>query len=149
MPITIRSATEAEQPAITAIVRTARINPRDLDWRRFLVAEEDGRIVGVGQIKPHHDGSRELASLAVIPERQKQGVGAAIVRALLAGENGALHLMCLDQLEPYYARFGFRRLAPDEMPPYFRRISRLAGIFRFAASLSGRQIQLIVMRLGN
>jgi hypothetical protein len=52
----------------------------------------------------------------------------------------------MDQLERYYARFGFRRLDRDEMPPYFRRISQLAGILTFVASLAGKHVELVVMR---
>ncbi len=54
----IRPATATEQATITAIVRAARNNPRDLDWRRFLVAEQGAQIIGVVQVRPHRDGSR-------------------------------------------------------------------------------------------
>jgi N-acetylglutamate synthase-like GNAT family acetyltransferase len=146
MSISIRSASAADQSTITAIVRAARIYPRDLDWRRFLVAEEDGRVVGVGQVKPHGDGSRELASLAVVPERQAQGIGSALVHTLLAHEPGPIHLMCMDWLEPYYQRFGFRRLGRTELPPSFRIVGRLAPAFAFISSLFGKRLQPIVMR---
>ena len=146
MSIFIRSASAADQPAISAIVRAARINPCDLDWRRFLVAEEDGRVVGVGQVKPHDDGSRELASLAVVPERQAQGIGGALVHALLAREPGPIDLMCMEPLEPYYQRFGFRRLARTEMPPSLRMVGWIAPAFAFISSLFGKQSQPIVMR---
>ena len=46
--------------------QAAGLNPFSLGWPRFLVAEDGGRVVGVAQIKPHGDGSRELASLAVV-----------------------------------------------------------------------------------
>ena len=144
----IRRATAADQPAITAIVRAAGINPLDLHWPRFLVAETDLplRVVGVAQIKPHRDGSRELASLAVVPDRRGEGIGGALIRALLATEPGTLHLMCRDQLEGYYARFGFRALRPAEMPPYFRRITRMAGVFFALAALFGEARRITVMR---
>jgi predicted N-acetyltransferase YhbS len=142
----IRPATAAEQATITAIVRAARINPSDLDWRRFLVAEQGGRIVGVVQVRPHDDGSRELASLAVVPEQQGQGVGAALVGALLERERGPLDLMCMDQMAGYYARFGFRRLASQELLPYFRRITRIVRVIDLIARLGGRRVQIAVMR---
>jgi hypothetical protein len=44
------------------MVREARINPRNLHWSRFLLAEEGGRIVGIGQVKIHKNGTREVAS---------------------------------------------------------------------------------------
>ena len=110
MPVTSRPAVADDQYAITAIVRAARINPRDLDWQRFLLAQAGQDVIGVGQVKPHDDGSRELASIAVVPEWQGNGVGGALIRALLARETGPLHLMCADDRECYYERFGFQRL---------------------------------------
>lgn len=127
MPATIRPARAADQAAIVAIVRAARINPTNLRWQRFVGAEDQGRIVGVGQIKPHRDGSRELASLAVIPERRGQGIGDMLVRALQAQSAPPLYLTCLDHLEQYYARSGFRRIPPDTMPPALRRTYRLVN----------------------
>jgi amino-acid N-acetyltransferase len=143
MPVIIRPATADDQYAITIIVRAAWLNRRDLDWQRFLVAQWGQDVIGVGQVKPHADGTRELASIAVIPEWQGQGVGGAIIRALLARETGALHLMCVPRNQGYYERFGFRRIGRAEMPRYFRRLDQLAAIFTW---LSAGRIGLAVMR---
>ena len=145
MSYIIRQAVEADQPVITAIVRRAGINPFSLHWPRFLVAEEDGQVIGVVQIKLHGDGSRELASLAVIPTRQGQQVGGALVNAILAGERGPLYLMCRDPLEGYYALFGFSRVDSGQMPSYFRRITRVAGLFTFLSRLAGDPRRGIIM----
>lgn len=144
MTVTIRPASAADQPAIAAIVRAARINPLGLDWPRFLVAEESGGLIGVGQVKPHRDGSRELASIAVVPEWQGLGVGAAIVRELLAREPSTLHLMCASPTRPFYRRFGFYEIDPAAMPRYFRRMARLAAALSWLAR--NRQLYLAVMR---
>ena len=48
-----------------------------------------------------------LTSIAVVPEWQGNGVGGALVRALLSRETGPLYLMCDDSREQYYERFGF------------------------------------------
>ncbi len=125
----IRPATGSDRWVIHRTVLTAGLNPTGLDWRRFLVAEQAGRIVGVVQVKPHSDGSCELASLAVVSAWRGKSVGSALIRALLARESGMLHLMCRAELQGYYARFGFLSLQPDAMPPYFRRIARLANLF--------------------
>jgi hypothetical protein len=53
MSYSIRPTRAKERWTIRRIVWCARINPFDLDWRRFLVAEENGNIVGVGQVKLH------------------------------------------------------------------------------------------------
>ena len=66
MPVVIRPANADDQFAITAIARAAWLNPFDLDWRRFLLAQWGQDIIGIGQVRPHKDGSRELASIAVV-----------------------------------------------------------------------------------
>jgi N-acetylglutamate synthase-like GNAT family acetyltransferase len=140
--VTIRAAIEADQPTIRRLIKEANLNRMSLNWPHFVVAEEDGAIVGVGQVKAHGDGSRELASLAVVPERQGQGVGGALIEALLAREPDAvLHLTCRRQLQGYYERFGFRRLEPAEFPPYFR---RMIPVINLVARFLGTQI--LVMR---
>ena len=144
MPLKIRPAIEADQPTIRRIVAEARINRMSLNWPNFLVAEESGAIVGVGQVKAHGDGSRELASIAVIPARQKQGIGRAIIEALLAREPGViLYLTCRRELKAYYERFGFRLLVPSAYPPYFRRIVPLVNA---AMRLLRFGTQIVVMR---
>jgi N-acetylglutamate synthase-like GNAT family acetyltransferase len=142
MPLIIRPADADDQFAITAIVRAALINPRNLQWQRFLLAQWGQDIVGVGQVKPHGDGSRELASIAVVPEWQGNGVGGALIRALLSRETGPLHLMCADTREHYYERFGFQRLERAAMPPYFRRFMLIAPAIKL---LSLNRLRLIVM----
>jgi N-acetylglutamate synthase-like GNAT family acetyltransferase len=143
----LRAACASDQPAITQLIRQARINPRGLHWQRFVVVEErDGRgpraLVGVAQVKPHRDGTRELASLAVVPERQGQGIGGVLVRTLLARQYAPLYLMCLDRMEPYYARFGFQRLPAGREPGYYRTIVR---VFNTLLWLIGRRMRVIAM----
>jgi len=134
--IQIRSAIQADQKTIARIIRDAGINPMSLDWHRFVIAEDAGLVVGIGQVKQHDDGSRELASIAVIPERQRQGIASEIIRALLANERANLYLVCRDELESFYAHFGFYRIGQKEMSPYFRKIIRVVNIF---ARVAGRR----------
>lgn len=138
--IHIRAARAEDQTAIRAIVRAARINPLGLDWQHFIVAEGMGQIVATGQIKPHRDGSRELASIATIPARQGEGLGSAIVRRLLVNTEPPLYLMCAAHNETFYVPFGFRRIGLDAMPPYFRRYHRLVNV------LAGERLRLVIMR---
>jgi N-acetylglutamate synthase-like GNAT family acetyltransferase len=142
MPLTIRPATENDQPAIRRLIAEVRLPRMNLQWPNFVVAEEDGEMVGMGQVKSHGDGSRELASIAVVPKKQGEGVGTTVIKALLAREAGVvLHLSCRRELEGYYERFGFRRVEPAAYPPYFRRTTRMANLItRFFG------VHLIVMR---
>jgi amino-acid N-acetyltransferase len=112
-----------------------------LNWPNFIVAEEGGAVVGIGQVKAHGDGSRELASLVVVPARQGSGIGSSLIRTLLASYPGVLHLTCRRELHGYYERFGFRRLDRAEYPPYFARMIPLVNLI---GRLGG--LQILVMR---
>ncbi len=139
----LRSARPGDQATIETIIRAARINPMSLHWQHFTVAEEDGQIIGIGQIKTHGDGSRELASIAVLPAYQRRGVASAIVRELLAREPGTLYLFCRASLTPFYERFGFRLVGRDEMSPYFR---RMYGLGNFFQRLARSTVQIAIMK---
>ncbi|HEY8841064.1 MAG TPA: GNAT family N-acetyltransferase [Candidatus Dormibacteraeota bacterium] len=141
MPLTIRPASQADQGTIRRLIKESGINRMSLNWPNFVVAEDGGAIVGIGQVKTHGDGSRELASIAVTRARQSQGIGGAIIKTLLAREQGVVHLTCRSQLQGYYERFGFRRLDSAEFPLYFR---RLLPIINVVVRLFGTQI--LVMR---
>ena len=81
MPInfTLRPAVRQDAPAIRRLIWRARINPTRLDWRHFILAvDKNGKLLGSGQIKPHRDGTNELASIAVQPEARRLGIAGAV-----------------------------------------------------------------------
>lgn len=86
--ITIRLATEEDQHAIMRLVHETRLDSNGLDWRRFMVADEGGRIVGCAQLKIHRHGTRELHLLAFEPGRRGAGIGSRLLEALLDQETG-------------------------------------------------------------
>lgn len=112
--IHIRPATEADAKTIKRMVRAAQLDPTSLKWQNFLIAEHAGSIVGIGQVKPYR-GGKELGSLMVVSRWRKQGVGGAIVRALIDREQDNLFLLCSARLESYYAQFGFRRVGARKL----------------------------------
>lgn len=132
MTIHIRPAVEADQPTIVSMIHQAKINPRNLHWDRFLIAEENGQIIGIRQVKIHKEGTREVASGFVLPEYRRQGISAQLMNAILDREKGSLYLMCRDKRTYYYERFGFRQLAVNDLPADFRK-EYLIG--RFITSL--------------
>ena len=131
---------------IRSLIHKVQINPTGLDWRRFHVAATtEGSMLGCGQIKLHGEGSREMASIAVREQARGQGVARAVIEALLALESERpLYLMCRTRLKPLYVKFGFHPIGLEEMPLYFRRISRAERIFNSRGQPEDR---LLVMRL--
>ena len=118
MVITIRPARQEDQQTILSFIRQAKINPRNLHWERFLVAEENG------QVKIHEQGTREVASGFVLPEFRRQGVSARLMNELMARERGPLYTMIDQKWTPYYEQFGFKRVEVDQLP------TSLISIFR-------------------
>jgi N-acetylglutamate synthase-like GNAT family acetyltransferase len=143
---TVRAAKPKDFPSIRALILKVHINPTGLKWWRFLVAvTPEDELIGCGQIKPHFDGSHELASIAVQEQARGQGVASAVIKELLAREKiRPLFLMCRAHLEPLYMKFGFSPIQPKEMPLYFRRIRQLERIFNSKARPEDR---LSIMKL--
>jgi N-acetylglutamate synthase-like GNAT family acetyltransferase len=142
---TLRPARESEQGQIKDLIHLVGINPMGLDWKRFVVAANDlDQIIGIGQIKPHGTEILELASIAVYPEHQGKGAARAVIEYLLKDSPRPLYLMCESSNGPLYEKFGFREIPLDEMPRYFQRLSRLAGL---AGMLARRDERLLVMKL--
>jgi N-acetylglutamate synthase-like GNAT family acetyltransferase len=142
---TIRPARESDAARIRDLIYSTGINPMGLDWKRFIVAvDERDEMIGCGQLKPHGQDVLELASIAVYPEQRGKGIARAIIEHLLSHSPRPLYLMCQSSLGPLYEKFGFRAIPYEEMPRYFQRISKLAGL---ATTLARREERLLIMKL--
>ena len=141
----IRPEREQEAAQIRDLIYLVGINPTGLDWKRFVVAvDEQDEMIGCGQLKPHGQEVLELASIAVYPEHQGKGVARAIIESLLKDSPRPLYLMCESALGSLYEKFGFRPISYEEMPRYFQRISKLAGL---VTTLAHREERLLIMKL--
>ena len=142
---TIRPARETEAAQIRDLIHSAGINPTGLDWKRFVVAvDERDELTGCGQLKPHRGGVVELASIAVYPQHRGKGIARAMIEHLIMESPRPVYLMCESRLGALYEKFGFRAIAYDEMPRYFQRMSKLAGL---VTTLARREERLLIMKL--
>ncbi len=147
MTITIRPARQEDQDTLVSLIRRAKLNPRNLHWEHFLVAEENGKILGIRQVKVHGQGTREVASGFVLPEYRNQGISARLMRELLARENDSLYSMVDQKWLPYYEQFGFRQVAVSQLPPDFRKEYRTGRIVTFLISFfSKKKIRIIPLK---
>ncbi len=140
----LRPARAEDHAIIRALVRRARLDPLNLHWQNFIVAASGSLIIGVCQVKPYL-GARELGSLVVQKDWRKQGVGSALIKALLAQEKGGLFLLCRQELESYYAQFGFVRVGWKETRGMVRLKYMMGRVI--VQLLAGRR--LVVMHWGN
>jgi N-acetylglutamate synthase-like GNAT family acetyltransferase len=142
---TIRPARETEAAQIHDLIHLVGINPMGLDWKRFFVAVDDrDEMLGCGQLKPHGGAILELASIAVYPEHRGKGIARALIEHLLKDSPRPLYLMCQSSLGSLYEKFGFHAISYEEMPRYFQRISKLAGLVN---TLAQREEGLLIMKL--
>ena len=123
----IRPETPADRKAIAAVTEAAFGKPREARMieairasdgfvpELSLVAEDGGEIVGHVMLSyVGLDGASarllELGPMSVRPERQRRGVGMALVRAALRAADARREPLVLVLGHPaYYPRFGFRR----------------------------------------
>ena len=102
---------------------TAETGPASHPGSVLFIAEHGD--VPVGFVYAHDlDDCSFIAQIAVVPEAQGAGAGSALLAALrdaaqTGGRRGVTLTTYVDVPwnAPFYARRGFRRLAPDEMGP--------------------------------
>lgn len=140
----IRPALESESAQIKDLIHLVGINPTGLDWKRFVVAvNEQGEVIGCGQLKPHGKDILELASIAVLPKHRGKGFARKVIEMLLDKTPRPLYLMCMSHNGPVYERFGFRVIEYLEMPRYYQRIKKVFDV----ANIIRRDEELLVMKL--
>jgi len=125
--VTLRPARAEDQPAIRRMVHASHLDPFFLRWQHFIVAEQGGDLVGIGQIRPYAR-CPELGSLVVCESQRGRGIGGRIVRALLAQADGPVYLECAERMRGYYARVGFEEIPWQEAPFPLRFKARLARL---------------------
>ena len=88
-----------------------------MDTASFIVAKDDQKLVGCVRVKKFNDQSLELASLAVNPEYQRQGIGRTLVEKILEKEKSRpIFLFCSIEKEPFYTLNGFVKIVPEVLP---------------------------------
>jgi len=138
-PIVIRPATDCDASSIVTLVRSERLNPFDLDWRRFVVAVDGSAMLGAVQLRRHADGSRELGSLVVRPDARRRGIASRLIDAALSAHGLRIFMITGARFAHHYERWGFRRIASRRAPwPILRNywVGRLAAVQSF---VTGRQ----------
>ena len=86
--------------------------------RDFMVADEDGKVLGCGALHVAWGELGEIRSLAVADGWQGRGIGRQIVEALL--EDGLVlgvnRVFALTYNRPFFARLGFHHVDKETLP---------------------------------
>lgn len=124
----VRAATLADvagmETLMAPFVATGDLLPRsnyDLcrHIKEYVVAEAaDGAIVGTASLKIYSPDLAELAGLATRQDHQGQGLGRALVEALLAEAHalGLAEVFGLTRKPAFFLRLGFRPVEKEQFP---------------------------------
>ncbi|MDP4126367.1 MAG: N-acetyltransferase [Bacillota bacterium] len=86
--------------------------------REFLLAEIDGKLVGVASLHILWSDLAEIRALAVSNDYKRRGIGTMIVRGLEeeARELGCTKLFALTYQPEFFKYCGYEEVSKDEMP---------------------------------
>jgi len=107
----IRKAKKADLPQIIELAEKYDLDSEDMRAPEFMVAEDGGKIIGIGRLRKHED-IYELCSLGVLEEYRKSGVGKELVINLLKNAKGEVYLATI--IPDFFIQFGFKKV--DQIP---------------------------------
>jgi amino-acid N-acetyltransferase len=86
--------------------------------RDFLVAEEDGQLLGVGALHVLWDNLAEIRTVAVHAGHMHNGIGKQLIEGLLkdAGTLGISRVFTLTYQQPFFEKCGFHVIDKDTLP---------------------------------
>lgn len=123
----LRPATAKDIWPIRWLVLSAWLDPTQLRWTQFWVAEAEGNVIACGQLR-QFEGAQELGSLVVARRWRCQGIGHHLTQQLIKvaltapGDSLPLYVECLGQsLKRFYEKLGFAPVKVTDMPTAVQR----------------------------
>jgi N-acetylglutamate synthase-like GNAT family acetyltransferase len=140
--ISYSEARKTDEDEIRNMLRSLGGDESNFELSRFVVAKSGKRLIGCGRIKVVSKDCLELASLGVLSECQKRGIGSHLVRELLAKEKyRPILLLTSSDKENFYKKLGAVIIAPESLPQAFKEEYRRIIALPFA-----EKIRVIAMR---
>jgi amino-acid N-acetyltransferase len=135
-----RRAAAGDAPAIKELidlyVPTGTLLPRTEEFianhaHDFIVAIDDGRIVGCVHLDEYAPSLAEIRSLAVHPSAHGKGVGSSLVTALerLAEVRGLKTLFAVSNNGPFFRSRGYDERHIPELDVERSEVSRFKGVY--------------------
>jgi len=130
--VELRSAHRSDVPAmhelLSGYARMGRLLPRTIEQvaaerRQYVVAIENGRVVGCAALRVYDAGLAEVCALAVAASYQGRGLGRLLVQHLLdvAARRGIARVLALTLEDGFFERLGFERAGMAEFPQKYAR----------------------------
>ena len=131
--MTIQPAAPDDRDAVRDLLRTVDLPHEDLTpahLEYFLVAHDGAGVVGTVGLEPYGDAAL-LRSLAVVPERRNEGVGADLIDAIeeqaRQQEVHALYLLTTTAAD-YFRGWGYERIERQALPDAIQQTEEAARL---------------------
>lgn len=138
--IVYRKPNSTELNEIMTLVTLVDGDSREIDIDQFFVAIDNETIVGCVRIKHLPDESQELASMAVLPEYRKQGIGSTLINTILQNTSDSVYLLCSPKNEHFYTSNGFVTITPQALSSSMQKEYN-----RIAEKLAGTNLKIVAM----
>jgi N-acetylglutamate synthase-like GNAT family acetyltransferase len=132
--VTIRHATESDMVFVEESIKKHHLDADDLDPEQFVVAAENGDIIGFGRLRKNGD-IYDIGCVVVIEQGRRRGIGASIVRHLIEYAPVSAVYVVTDLVD-YFKRLGFTE-AKKKPKELMRRLE-------IACSVKGRPAMLLM-----
>jgi RimJ/RimL family protein N-acetyltransferase len=131
-PLVVREAASAEIDRIRALYTQCGYAGAIPVGDRFVVAEIADALVGVVRLSLEH-GVLVLRTMRVLPSRQRQGIGSAMLAAF-ARALGGRECFCLayGHLQRFYGQIGFETIDPRRLPLH---LSERLSVYRHTSDV--------------
>ena len=106
MSIALRPGRDSDLPVIEAVAQREQLDNRAARPEEYVVAEEDGVLIGFGRLLDHPD-SWEIACMYVEPGRRRKRTGTRIVEALLARTDAEKPTYAVAGAPDFFTALGF------------------------------------------
>lgn|GEM_PF-673614 len=125
--VVIRRAVPADGPALLELfdcyAKLGLVLPRTPEMvyrhiREYVVAVENGRVVGCAGLRIYHPDLAEVVGVAVAGGRQGRGIGRRVVNAVIdeARRFGIKRVFALTLQENFFQQLGFRIAKLEDVP---------------------------------
>ena len=127
MKTTVRKAKLGDAKTIHNLINTASLKGAVLarslseiydSIRDFLVAEDNGKVIGCCSLHITWEDLAEVRSLVILPAQQKKGVGAKLLQATLkeAKRLALPKVFALTSQPEFFQKYGFERISRKSLP---------------------------------
>lgn len=142
--IRVRPALPNDMQAVEALLTKTNLPVEGVkdSIATFVVAESEGRVVGVGGVEQCGDFGL-LRSVAVDPLVRGLGVGAAVTKWLIADSEASglrARYLLTTAAEKYFPSFGFNKAPRDSVPPEIRQTAEFKDLCPASATVMRRTL---------